>query len=391
MFSAINIGLSGMQAYSKGLQIISNNVTNLNTPGYKAATTSFSDMFNANPGGLSFGGDSGQRGNGVRIEASRKDFTQGTLQQTNGDLDLAIDGRGFLILLDGAKTFYARTGQFFVDQDGFITEQGSQRHLAVLDSGGRPVSLNLTSKRNSPPAATTTVTLTDNLSAGATVANVADVKVFDASGVQHTWQMKLTADTNNPGQWALAVTDESGATIGTSTLKFTGSVIDPSTAKVTVATSGTTPLSVLLDFSSVSSFSTGTTSTIRASKVDGNGVGALSTVTIDADGQVKITYTNGKTELEGAVALADFLDPEQLERVGSGLYENTANAAHRVLSSEVDGVGKLVPKQIEGSNVDLSQEFGQLILIQRGFQASSQVVSVANDMIQQLFGIRAQG
>lgn len=392
MFSAINIGLSGMQAYSKGLQIISNNVTNLNTPGYKAATTSFSDMFNSGAGGMSFS-SGGQSGNGVRIGPSEMNFTQGTLQQTSGDLDLAIDGRGFLVLLDGDKSFYARTGQFFVDQDGFLTEQGTTLRLAVLDASGRPTSLNLASKRTNAPVATTKITFADNLSSAATAATVPDVKVFDSSGAAHTWQVKLTPDAANPGHWTVSATDETGATVGTSTISFTGSVIDAATAQVTFTTNptGAAPLSVKLDFSSVTSFSTGTTSTLRSSSVDGNAVGALSTVTIDENGKVKLTYTNGQTELEGAVALADFFDPGELKRVGGGLYENTGVAAHRVLSSGVDGLGKLVSKQIEGSNVDLSQEFGQLILIQRGFQASSQVVSVANDMIQQLFGIRAQG
>ena len=106
---------------------------------------------------------------------------------------------------------------------------------------------------------------------------------------------------------------------------------------------------------------------------------------------MKLTYSNTKTELLGSVALADFRDPQQLQRAGNGLFENRGGGQHRLLSSGADGIGKLVSKQIEASNVDLAQEFGDLILIQRGFQASSQVVSVSNDMIQQLFGIRGQG
>jgi flagellar hook protein FlgE len=120
-------------------------------------------------------------------------------------------------------------------------------------------------------------------------------------------------------------------------------------------------------------------------------VGALASVGVDADGQIKLTYSNEKTDLLGAVAIADFRDPQQLERVGGGLLEDRHGARGRLLPSGIDGIGKLVSKQLEASNVDLSQQFGDLILIQRGFQASSQVVSVSNDMIQQLFGIRGQG
>ncbi|SFG54055.1 flagellar hook-basal body protein [Novosphingobium sp. CF614] len=112
---------------------------------------------------------------------------------------------------------------------------------------------------------------------------------------------------------------------------------------------------------------------------------------MDPDGQVKLAWSNEETELVGAVAIADFRDQQQLESIGNGRYIYAGSGQRRVLASGTDGIGTIVSKQLEASNVDLSQEFGDLILIQRGFQASSQVVSVSNDMIQQLFGIRGQG
>jgi flagellar hook protein FlgE len=124
--------------------------------------------------------------------------------------------------------------------------------------------------------------------------------------------------------------------------------------------------------------------------VDGAAAGTLSSVTIDDNGQVLLTYSNEKTETQGAVALANFRDPQQLTREGNGLYANSGHEVPRLSASATDGVGKLTPKTIEASNVDLSSEFGDLILVQRGFQACSQVVSVSNDMIQQLFAIRGQ-
>jgi flagellar hook protein FlgE len=395
MLGAIYIGLSGMNAYTKGLQTISNNVANLNTPGYKATSVNFTDVFNNGGGGLTFsGGAEGQQlGNGVRFGNPQIDFRQGDLRQSNGDLDLAIQGNGFLVLLDGDKTFYARTGQFVVDEKGFISEQGTTSHLAVLDANREPIALNIDSKRTSAPTATTSVTFADNLSSTATSDTVSDVNVFDSNGGKHTWQVQLSADSTTAGQWNVTVTDETGATVGTGTLKFTGGVVDPTADKITITSSpkGAADLSVVLDFSNgVTSFSAGSTSTLRAASVDGNGVGALTSVTVDQDGQVKLTYSNSKTELVGAVALADFRDPQQLERVGQGLFQNKGDGQFRLLPSASDGIGTLVSKQIEASNVDLSQEFGDLILIQRGFQASSQVVSVSNDMIQQLFGIRGQ-
>jgi flagellar hook protein FlgE len=149
---------------------------------------------------------------------------------------------------------------------------------------------------------------------------------------------------------------------------------------------------VVLDFSgNVDSFSAGTLSTLRATSVDGRGLGTLTSVTIDDTGQLKLSYSNQQSETIGMVAIADVRDPQGLERIGAGLFRDKGGAGIRLLGSGQDGLGTLVARQIEASNVDLSQQFGDLILVQRGFQASSQVISISNDMIQQLFGIRGQG
>jgi len=397
MLGAIYVGLSGMDAYSKGLQSISNNVANLNSPGFKATAVTFSDVYSQGGQGLTYtrGGDDQPGGNGVKVATSAIDFSQGSLQQSGGDLDLAIQGGGFLVLQDGTGTAYARTGQFAVGNDGYITLQGGKFHLSVLNAANQAEALNIDSKRTSKPTATTTITFADNLSSTATSDTVSNIKVSDSAGGQHTWQVAFTATgASAPGQWQVAVTDDSGVTVGSGTLKFIGGTVDPSTAKITVtsAPTGADPLSVVLDFSTnVSNFSSGTTSTLRAASVDGNPAGALTGVTVDSNGHVQLAYSNSKTADLGAVALADFRDPQQLTRVAGGLFENHSVTQTRLLASGAQGIGTLVSKQIEASNVNLSQEFGELILVQRGFQASSQVVSVANDMIQNLFGIRGQG
>jgi flagellar hook protein FlgE len=397
MLDSIYTGLSGMNAYSQGLQTISNNVANLNTLGFKATTINFTDVFNNGSGGLTVSrqADLAQGGNGVRVANQGIDFRQGDMRQTSGDLDLAVQGQGFLVILAGDKTLYARTGQFELDKDGFISQQGTKNHLAVINEAGQPVALNIDSKRTHAPTATTAVTFADNISSTGTDATISDIAVFDANGGKQVWQVKLHAvGTTAPGEWQVTVTDQTGRTVGSGTIKFNGSVIDQSTAKITITDTpaGAAPLSVLLDFSSgVTSFSSGTLSTVRAASTDGNGVGALAKIQVNSEGKVELTYSNTKTVVLGAVALADFRAPENLERIGGGLFADRNAGQRRILPSDVDGIGKLVSKQLEASNVDLSAQFGDLILIQRGFQASSQVVSVSNDMIQQLFGIRGHG
>ena len=397
MLGAIYIGLSGMDAYAKGLQTISNNVANLNSPGYKSTSVSFSDIFSRGGGGLTFsdGTDNFQSGNGVRFSDPLVDFQQGDMRQTNRNLDLALQGNGFLVLQSSGQTYYARTGSFAVDQDGFVSLQGSGYHLSVLDGSNRPVALNVDQQRTSQPAATTTIKFSDNLSSTGTTASVTNINVYDSQGGSQVWTVAFAAvGASSPGEWNVTVTDQAGATVGTSTLKFNGSAVDPTTQTLTINSTpaGADPLSVVLDFSAgVTSFSSGTISSIRAASVDGNAVGSLTGVSVDTTGQVKLTYSNGKTILAGAVAIADFRDPQELVRVGDGLFQDHAGGQLRLLPSGKEGIGTLVSGQIEASNVNLSQEFGDLILIQRGFQASSQVVSVSNDMIQELFGIRGHG
>ena len=395
MLGSIYIGLSGLDAHSRGLQTISNNIANLNSPGFKSSTTNFSDLFSFGGGGLTFSKSqqSEQIGNGVRFSEARVDFSQGDLRQSDGDLDLAIQGNGFLVLLEGNKTLYARTGQFVVSEDGFIVRQGTESRLAVLNNARQPIALNIDARRTSAPVATTTVRFADNLSSSATTATVANLNIFDSRGGVFVWQAQFQRVANTPGDWTVTVTDQTGATVGTSTLKFMGSAVDPETNRLTFTASpaNADPLSVVLDFSSsVTSFSAGTVSTLRAASVDGNGVGALTSVDINNDGQIRLNYSNSETQLLGAVAIADFRDPQQLTRVSGGLFENQGDGQFRLLASNTDGVGRLLSRQVEASNVDLSQAFGDLILIQRGFQASSQVISISNDLIQQLFGIRGQ-
>jgi flagellar hook protein FlgE len=396
MLGAIYTGLSGLNAFSKGLQTISNNVSNMNTLGYKASTATFSDVFSSGGPGLTFTNASDSSvGNGVAFNDSLVDFGQGELRQTGRDLDLAIQGSGFLVLVNQGKTYYARTGQFSVDKDGYISLQGnSDFHLAALDATGKAVEIQVDTKRTDSPKATTSVTFADNLSSSANTATVADIPVYDSLGGKLTWQAKFDKDTTGLNQWTVTISDQNGNKIGTQVLKFIGANVDPSTAKLTFSTKpggGADPLDVTLDFSGVNSFSAGAASTLRTSAVDGNAVGSLASITVDENGKLQLSYSNGQKRTGDAIALADFRDPQELERVSGGMFADHGTGPVRLVAAGSEGAGKVLGRQLEASNTDLTQQFGQLILIQRGFQASSQVVSASNDMIQQLFGIRGQG
>ncbi len=394
MFGAIYIGLSGLNAYSRGLQQVSNNVTNLNTSGFKGAAVNFQDYFgSADGGGLSHTIDSRGSGDGVGVGDSRLDMKQGELRQTDNDLDLAVDGTGFLVLLHGNDTLYTRTGSFEVDKDGYIVLSGTDYRLATLDANNHPVSLSIDAKRTSAPKGTTTIKFADNLSFTATKPySVSDLTVYDSAGGAHVWQVQFAKDTSTTATgnaWNVTVTDSVTGAMTAQSLKFQNDgTVDPTTTSLTF---GTADYSVALDFSGVTSFSAADASTLRSASIDGWGVGTLTSVTVNATGQLELAYSNQQKAQIGSVALADFRDPASLEQQSGGLFRHNGTDESVILASDDPRVGQVLSKRLEASNVDLSKEFGDLILIQRGFQASSQIVSVSNDMIQQLFGIRGQG
>jgi len=391
MFGSIYIGLSGLSAYSDGLKTVSNNVANLNSSGFKASEVSFSDIYGArSAGGLDYTVSGSRSGHGVSLNDSSIDFGQGELRQTGRDLDLAIDGGGFFVLLDGEQTYYTRTGSFTVDEGGFVVLAGTDFRLGVLDSAGRPVAVNIDDARTSTPVKTTRIEFADNLSSTATEHTLADLRVYDQRGEEHTWTLSLTREETVFDEWILTVTDEDGEEIGSQTLKFIGGAVDPDTQLLTFADAGS-GLSITFDFSGVTSFSSGSVSSMRAADIDGNATGSIVTLAVNEKGRLEITYSNEETRELGAIALADFRDPQKLEQRSGGLFVQKSYGQVQYLSAEDPRVGTILGGRLEASNVDLGAQFGDLILIQRGFQASSQIISVSNDMIQQLFGIRGQG
>ena len=392
MFGAIYVGLSGLTAYSKGLQTVSNNVSNMNTIGFKASNVTFSDVFGyGSQGGLDFGKSYESGGHGVSVGTRSISLGQGELRQTDRDLDLAVDGNGFLVLLDGDATFYARTGSFELDDAGYLVLQGSTKRLAVLDDAGRPVAINVDTHRTDPPVATDRITFADNLSSTATSHTLPDLKVYDARGGEHRWTVRFTRPETVFDTWTVKVTDAKGRDIGSQELKFSGGKVLEGSGELTFqdADNG---LSVTFDFSkNVTSFSSGTVSSLRAGEIAGHATGTIATVTINDKGEVEIKYTNEQKRQLGALALADFREPQSLEQRGKGLFAYSGFGQRQYLTADDSRVGSVKGGRLEASNVDLGGQFGDLILIQRGFQASSQTISVTNALIPHLFGIRGQG
>jgi len=394
MFESIYIGLTGLSSFSRNLTVIGNNVSNMNSAGFKNTELSFSDLVYRN---LSSGRDGDgsllQFGSGVGVGGTRVLFTQGDLTQTGNPSDLAVQGNGFFILRDGDKTLYTRDGGFEFNADGLLVSRTNGMHVAGF-GGGALQDISTAALRATPARATTRVTLLDNLSTGDTTQDVA-ATVFDSAGGSHALTITFTNNAaTTPGSWLFAVKDNTG-TLANGEVDFAGDGSPTSPTNTftfnLAPPGGVAPTQITLDFGAaggfagVTNFSAGADSTIRTGSQDGFAAGQLVSVAFDPDGTLVATYSNGQTARGQKVALAFFQSPQALEERGGALFANSADLPV-VLGTPQSGVfGSLVGGSVEQANVDLAQQFSELIISQRGYQASSQVLTTTNDMIDQLF------
>jgi len=395
MLDSLYIGLSGLIGYSKGLNNISNNVANLNTPGFKSSQMQFNDLFYRYQTSSGDGGNSStySQGSGVTVGSSTMVLKQGELRATGNDQDVAIDGNGLFVLRKDDQVLYTRAGQFEFDADGYLVSRDSKARVAGLSAAGSLSDINLSGLRSNPPKVTSSIKMTDSLSTNDAAFDVSNVTVFDSLGASHT--LTLHFNNNNaitPGSWLVQV-KEGNNVIASGEIRFQGSGA-PVTGFSSVAftytpTNGANPQGVTLDFSSANSLSTAGSS-IKIGSQDGLAAGSLTKAVFDAQGYLVLTYSNGQTLKPSRLALAWFNDMQELEQLGGNMLVNSSGQERQLGGAGDSLFGKAKGGSIELSNVDLAQQFSELIITQRGYQASSQIITASNEMIQQLFDLRGK-
>ena len=401
MLDSLYVGLTGLIGFSKDLTVIGNNVANLNTVGFKSSRLLFADLFYRSQFGDAAEPGTETRfdlGSGLGTAGTQRLFSQGELRSTGNDQDVAINGNGFFVLRRDGQTYYTRAGQFSFDADGYLVSTSANARAAAL-SGGALQDINIHDKQTSAGKATAKVDFVGTLnSAAAAPFTVSGVKVYDSAGLSHTWSIAFTNNgTATAGSWLVAVTDENGAAVGSGEIRFGSdgtpadgfNSIDIALAPKDVAAStvqlyfgdpGTTNAARSLSAAS---------SDLHVDKQDGYGIGAMTKAIFDAAGQLVLTYSNGQTAKLDRLALASFDYLQGLRPVEGSLF--AAGDEAPTLGGAGEGpFGSVSPAQVELANVDLAQQFGNLIVTQRGYQASSQVVSTANEMLQQLFDLKSR-
>jgi flagellar hook protein FlgE len=392
MIDSIYTAMTGLDGHQRALKIISNNVANMNTAGFRASTIDFADVLVA-------GDPSGQQnmtGGGLNAEHVRLDLRAGSLQSTGRDTDLAIDGAAFFVLqTESGEQRFTRSGNFDFDDDGALIGGTSGLQVMARDANGALSKFEFDKARTNPPKATGRVVLKGNISTGDSDGQVTidSLTVYDAAGGSHTLTLTFTTDPLSVAEVRWNVTIAEGlSTLGTGDFSFSlpgTPSLDGSSFKVMLALQGAPATEVEFALGAdATSHSGGTQSDIALDEQDGYAAGRVSTMTFDEKGQLKITYSNGQKEDGPTLAFAEFDGEQELLPAGESLLQ-TAAGASPTFRAAGDGL-KVVSGNLELSNVDLTQEFSTLILMQRGYQASSQVLTTANEMLQQLFELKGR-
>lgn len=392
MLESIYVGMSGLMGYSHGLRVIANNTANLNTPGFKGASLQFADMFYANSDGSgseAFGRD--QLGYGLTTYSTSLNFKQGELRQTGNDLDLAVDGQGLFVLRNAeGELHYTRAGQFEFNAEGVLVNRADNSEVMSSDGTGNFTRIDLDTQRINAAKATTSIAFQGNLpSTTANAQTVSNIVVIDALGGEHTLSLSLT---RTDQKWAVKVLDGT-TTVGSGTLEFTDGKPTAATSKLKIeyTPTGQAAMPLEFDFSGeVRSFASGDISTLAVTRQDGYKLGALSSVTFDSTGTLVLAYTNQQSVKGQRIALARFDTPDAVEAVGDNQFQASDETAWHTGVADGLAFGTIRSGVIELSNVDLSQQFSDLVIMQRGYQASSQIVSTANEMLQELFSMKSK-
>lgn len=375
-------GLSGLFAFSKGLDTVSNNVSNMNTPGYRGSDTFYRSVSD---------------GQGAGIAGTRVRTTPGEIRQTGSDTDLAIKGAGYFVLRDDqGALFYTRAGQFRVDEEGFLVDAVTQLQVLGINASGALSAISIQDHRSLPPAPTSRIELVGSLarSGPADPGHVIEtVEVFDRNGVKQSLRLVFEPVGESVSSWKVSVINSAGESVHTGEIGFgpDGSPKEGgNTLSFNYASQGAEQR-ITLDFGAPGSFSqasqvsSSVNHTLSARVKDGSAVAGLVRFAFDARGVVQFTYSNGEKRDGSQIALADFADETMLISGKNTLFSAPASSPPHYGRASDARFGSIQSGHVEMSNVDLAQEFGDILIIQRGYQASSRVMSVSNEMLEQLY------
>jgi flagellar hook protein FlgE len=413
MFTAFSTALSGLDAQATAIDVVGNNLANLNTPGFKASTCAFQDMISQALGGSY---SDTQVGFGVGRPVTIREFSQGAIQTTSGNLDAAINGDGFFIVRDsGGSQLYTRAGNLQVDKDGnLITATGDKVQgwtglNGTVDTTGPVGNLVLPVGALHGPAATKNVSVDLNLNASAQAGSAdgtfsTTMDVYDSLGVSHSLTFTFTkSSTANQWDYSVSVPDSDLQNAftpvkGTLTFNPDGTLATPAQTDppIDIPIPGLADGAADMDLKwSLYDGLTGRLtqysqeSSPSAINQDGNPAANLIKVSIGNGGQIVAQYSNKQQVVVGQIGMALVRNPESLIAVGNNNYALSGQSAAPAIGlPNTGGRGDIVGSAVEASTADIAREFTNLIVYQRAYEANAKVVTTTDQMSQDTINLK---
>ncbi len=400
------IPLTGLNNDATALNTIANNLSNLNSTAYKDQTVNFSDFFYQQVGETGSGNPI-QQGSGVQLANISSNFTQGNVNSTGTASNMAIDGNGFFVLSSGNNNnVYTRNGNFTVNASGALVSQdglsvmGYPATNGVVNTNAPLTALSIPVGQVQTPAATNTFGMTANLNSSAAVGTVVpgQVKVYDSLGQSHTLTVNYTKTANNTWSYSIALPagDQTGAgtsanTTGTLTFDSNGNLTTPAANVSGISFTGLADGASNLNFSwnlydsnnNPTLTQVDTASAVSATNQNGYASGQYQSFSVNSDGTVVASFSNGQQQAVGRVALASVVNQQGMKLLGNGEYATTLASGTAVTNAPgAAGVGNIQGGSLEQSNVNISTEFSNLIIAQRAFEANSKAVTTFDNVAQ---------
>jgi flagellar hook protein FlgE len=414
MFTAI----SSLSLQQKYLDVVSNNLANASTTGFKASRVLSQDQFAQmlSPGSAPTVAQGGinptQIGLGVSLGYISSNFSQGILQSTSRNMDLGVQGDGFFIYGQDANRCYSREGSMSLDRDGYMVNSASGLRTqgwltdvnGVLDTNLPVDDIKIVNDKTLAKATANVIlggNLTANIDPAATTPATAIISmgIFDSLGALVTASVKFTrggtaAVPTNTWTWQVLKADGTTGT-GDGTISFDpkGQFVTPVVVNTPIAIPGSagsvSPLSPLaINFNNLTQLASASSATLTSQ--DGLTAGTVSNIFISPnDGVISLVYSNGLSEKVGQVALARFTNPTGLMKGENTTFVTGLNSGDPQIGvASTGGRGAISSSYLEASNVDMAQEFTNMILAQRGFQASSKVITTSDEILQELVNLK---
>ncbi|WP_039975825.1 flagellar hook protein FlgE [Vibrio jasicida] len=395
---SFNIALSGLDATNTELNTISHNIANASTYGFKGGRTEFAAVYN------------GMQPSGVEVASISQNFDKnGSVTGTGRAMDLAINGSGFFVTKDHmGQMLYTRAGVFGTDKNNFVTANNGAKlqgysvdNNANLQTGSVGDIKVSTSSLNAK--ATDNLDFVANFDASATAVDQAiypfdssdpnsfnssyTTKVYDSLGNSHTVTQYFTKTSDNEWQVNVEVDGAPTTPATAQTVQFNtdGTLASP-TGSFNVAFPAAGANAMSIDISLNGSTQFGAAFGVSTNNPNGYTSGELAGVRVEDNGMVYATYTNGQSQLQGQVVLADFANTQGLSKVSGTAWTQSFSSGAPIMGVPGTGtLGDLTPGALEGSNVDLTSELVALMTAQRNYQANAKTISTNDKLTQALF------